>query len=133
MLTPREYAERVGKVAARATGVGPVQRVRTLYEAVVPVILRHGGHANKFIGDGLLGVFGAPERLPDHADRAVAAALEIARTVRDRYGDSARLRRDVARWRTRPPVPLKASARRFGFSLRLALPQPVRARRASQR
>jgi adenylate cyclase len=48
---------------------------------VVPVILRHGGHANKFIGDGLLAVFGAPVRHRDHADRAVAAALEIAREV----------------------------------------------------
>jgi class 3 adenylate cyclase len=58
---------------------------------VVPVILEHGGHANKFIGDGLLAVFGAPERFPDHADRAVAAALEIARCVRDRYGGELRV------------------------------------------
>jgi class 3 adenylate cyclase len=57
-----------------------------LWELVVPVLLSHGGHANKFIGDGLLGVFGAPERLPDHADRAVAAALEIAALVRGTYG-----------------------------------------------
>jgi class 3 adenylate cyclase len=55
------------------------------WELVVPALLRHGGHANKFIGDGLLGVFGAPERLPDHAQRAVEAAQEIAALVGERY------------------------------------------------
>jgi class 3 adenylate cyclase len=59
-----------------------VARLNALYEAVVPVILRHGGHANKFIGDGLLAVFGAPERHADHAARAVAAAREIAQVAR---------------------------------------------------
>jgi class 3 adenylate cyclase len=59
-----------------------VGRLNALYEIVVPVILRHGGHANKFIGDGLLAVFGAPERHTDHAVRAVAAAREIAQLVR---------------------------------------------------
>jgi class 3 adenylate cyclase len=63
-----------------------VARLSSLWELVVPVLLRHGGHANKFIGDGLLGVFGAPDRHPDHADRAVAAALEMAELVRSRYG-----------------------------------------------
>ena len=62
-----------------------VTRLNELYGAVVPVILRHGGHANKFIGDGLLAVFGAPTRLADHADRAVAAGLEIAELVRERF------------------------------------------------
>src|SRR5712691_8364795 len=65
--------------SARAPDV--VAKLNELYELVVPVILRHGGHANKFIGDGLLAVFGAPERHADHADRAVAAALEIAQEV----------------------------------------------------
>jgi len=55
-----------------------VATLNELYETVVPVILRHGGHANKFIGDGLLAVFGAPDRRADHAQRAVAAAREIA-------------------------------------------------------
>jgi len=62
-----------------------VAMLNDFWELVVPVLLRHGGHANKFIGDGLLGVFGAPQRLPDHAERAVAAAQEIVARVRERY------------------------------------------------
>ncbi len=55
-----------------------VASLNRLYDEIVPVILAHGGHANKFIGDGLLAIFGAPDRLADHADRAVAAALELS-------------------------------------------------------
>jgi class 3 adenylate cyclase len=55
-----------------------VAALNALYETAVPLIQRHGGHANKFIGDGLLAVFGAPERHDDHAARAVAAAIAIA-------------------------------------------------------
>ena len=68
-----------------------VASLNTLYEAVVPTILRHGGHPNKFIGDGLLAVFGAPERHADHAARAVAAAREIAQLVRQGLGGKLRV------------------------------------------
>ena len=74
--------------AAAHEVVGTLNR---LYEVVVPVILRHGGHANKFIGDGLLAVFGAPERHADHAVRAVAAAREIAQLVHERLGGELRI------------------------------------------
>jgi class 3 adenylate cyclase len=67
--------------AERAAAHEVVACLNELYDAVVPVIERHGGHANKFIGDGLLAVFGAPERQADHAARAVAAAREIAQLV----------------------------------------------------
>ncbi|MBO0767604.1 MAG: HAMP domain-containing protein [Solirubrobacterales bacterium] len=58
------------------------------WELVVPVLLRWGGNANKFIGDGLLGVFGAPQQLGDHALAATSAALEISALVKQRYGGS---------------------------------------------
>jgi len=78
------FAERAGPREA-------VARLNDLYELIVPVLMRHGGHANKFVGDGLLGVFGAPDRLPDHADRAMVAALEIVACVRERYGEGLRI------------------------------------------
>jgi class 3 adenylate cyclase len=78
-------------LAERSTAREVVGRLNDFYGTIVPVLERHGGHANRFIGDGLLGVFGAPERLPDHADRAVLAALDIARTVVETWGAELRI------------------------------------------
>jgi len=75
----------------RATAREVVDRLNEFYDAVVPLLVRHGGYPDKYIGDGLLGVFGAPEPLPDHADRAVAAAIDIATMVQERYGDDLRV------------------------------------------
>ena len=77
--------------AERASARNVVALLNRFYEHVVPVLVRHGGHANKFVGDGLLGVFGAPDRLPDHADRGVAAALEITEVIRRTYGGALRV------------------------------------------
>jgi adenylate cyclase len=60
--------------------------INQLFEQIVPIIQEHGGHIDKFVGDGLLAVFGAPRRQPDHADQALAAALEIARTADSDHG-----------------------------------------------
>jgi adenylate cyclase len=68
-----------------------VSMLNAFFSVVVPIVTRHGGHANKYLGDGLLAVFGAPERTPDHADRAVEAALDIAREVRERYREELRI------------------------------------------
>lgn len=65
----------------RATAPEIVSALNHLFETLVPVIGSHGGHVDKFIGDGLLAVFGAPEAFPDHADRALAAGLEILDAV----------------------------------------------------
>jgi class 3 adenylate cyclase len=71
--------------AERSSAAEVVAELNAFYDRVVPVLVHRGGHANKFVGDGLLAVFGAPDRLPDHADRGVAAALEIAAVVHRDY------------------------------------------------
>jgi adenylate cyclase len=78
-----EFAERS---SARET----VTFLNDLFGIVVPCVTKHGGHANKFLGDGLLAVFGAPDRLPDHADRALAAAGEIVIQLTRRFGSGVR-------------------------------------------
>jgi adenylate cyclase len=72
--------------AESASAAESVSRLNEFFELVVPILMKHGGHANKFIGDGLLAVFGAPARHPDHAARAVAAAREIAEVAPLRVG-----------------------------------------------
>ena len=70
--------------AAGAEAKEVVASLNDLFEVVVPVIARHGGHVDKFEGDGLLAVFGAPEPYSDHAIRATRAAVEICRRVNER-------------------------------------------------
>ena len=73
-------------MAEKASAAQVVATINRLFERAVPIIREHGGHVDKFVGDGLLAVFGAPSRQPDHADRAFAAALAIERAVGDEFG-----------------------------------------------
>ena len=53
------------------TAEDTVARLNALFEIVVPAVVDAGGHVNKFLGDGALAVFGAPNDLAEHADAAV--------------------------------------------------------------
>ena len=48
-----------------------------LVERAAAVVQRFGGTVDKFTGDGIMAVFGAPIALEDHAFRACLAALGI--------------------------------------------------------
>jgi adenylate cyclase len=47
------------------------------FGVLTDVVVQNGGLVNDFIGDGMVVLFGAPMDQPDHADRAVAAALAM--------------------------------------------------------
>jgi adenylate cyclase len=70
--------------AAESEAPEVVARLNELFECIVPIVANHRGHIDQFIGDAVLAVFGAPERVPQHADRAVQCAVELARTINSR-------------------------------------------------
>ncbi len=50
-------------------------------DKMVEILLDHGGSIDGFTGDGLLGLFGAPDTRPDDAQRAVTCALAMQRAM----------------------------------------------------
>ncbi len=51
------------------------------FSRMIEVVLEHGGNIDKFQGDGMLVVFGAPNPMSDHAARALAAAQGMIREI----------------------------------------------------
>jgi adenylate cyclase len=72
-------------LAERLSAPEVVALLNRLFERIVPIIHAHGGHVDKYVGDGLLAVFGAPRRQEDHADQALAASLGIAAAVNEEF------------------------------------------------
>jgi adenylate cyclase len=73
--------------AERSSAQQVVATINRLFERIVPIIHDHGGHVDKFVGDGLLAVFGAPRPQAEHADEALAAAIQISRAVEREFGE----------------------------------------------
>ena len=63
--------------------LGLTSRVLNEYlTAMIEVILGQQGRVQDFVGDGILGVFGAPGQDPDHAWHAALSALEMQIAIR---------------------------------------------------
>lgn len=60
-LSAREIAEIVGRHLG----------------AMAEVVAEHGGTIDKFQGDAVMAIFGAPDPLPDHAERALRCAIAM--------------------------------------------------------
>lgn len=76
----------------------PEEMVVTLneyFEVMVDVLFRHGGTLDKYVGDEVIGLFGAPVELPDAPLRSVRCALDMMRALEEFN----RLRQDQGRER----------------------------------
>ncbi|MEO8625855.1 MAG: adenylate/guanylate cyclase domain-containing protein [Candidatus Limnocylindrales bacterium] len=59
------------------------QLLTRYYETARDVVEAYGGTVEKFIGDAVMAIFGAPQAHDDDAHRAIAAGLELRQRVRD--------------------------------------------------
>ena len=74
-LAERENPERVVKLLNR------------YFSAMTEIIFAHGGTLDKYIGDGLMALFGAPNATPNDALNAVKAAVAMQRRIMALNGD----------------------------------------------
>src|SRR5262249_7031574 len=73
------FADMSGSVAT-TKGLHPEESaslVSGLLKAMVEVLMQYQGRVDRFLGDGLLAVFGAPQAHENDPERAIQAALEI--------------------------------------------------------
>ncbi|MBM3547830.1 MAG: adenylate/guanylate cyclase domain-containing protein [Alphaproteobacteria bacterium] len=60
-----------------------VENLNQYFAAMTAIVEAHGGFVDKFIGDAVVAVFGAPIADEKHVENAVKAAMEMRRLVND--------------------------------------------------
>jgi adenylate cyclase len=99
------YFSDVRGFTSLSEGLEPERVVEFLndhFSAQAAIVERYGGYVDKFIGDAVMAVWGAPVPEPDHAARACRAAIEMRAAVaarraawRERYGIDVHVRAGV--------------------------------------
>jgi adenylate cyclase len=70
------------RISEKAAPERVVQLLNHYFTAMTDIIFSHGGTLDKYLGDGLMALFGAPTATPDDACNAAAAAIAMQRQMR---------------------------------------------------
>jgi adenylate cyclase len=75
-----------------------VRQLNEYFTRMVDIVFRNGGTVDKFVGDMVMALFGAPVDDVDHADAAVSAAVEMVRALGElnaRWAAEGRVQLDI--------------------------------------
>jgi adenylate cyclase len=109
-------------IAENMSPDGLVALMNVYLSAMTDVIESHGGYVDKYIGDSIVAVFGAPADDPDHAENAARAALKCCARLEELNRDSAAFRENKLKQRIginsgEALVGNFGSSRRFNYSV----------------
>ena len=76
-------------IAEKMSPDGLMELMNEYLSEMTDVIERHGGYVDKYIGDSIVAVFGAPADDPDHAANAARAALDCCTQLAELNASSA--------------------------------------------
>lgn len=74
-------------LSERLSAEQTVEVLTAYFNAMTPVIHRHGGTVDKYIGDAIMAFWGAPLPDPAHAEHAVRAAIEMQEAMHRLAGE----------------------------------------------
>ncbi len=70
-------------ITRKMTARESVNVLNAYYDTLIPIIKKYGGFPDKYIGDAIVAIFGAPVPFEDHAQKAVACAIEMQWKMRE--------------------------------------------------
>lgn len=90
----RNFTELAGRLDPRDV----VKLLNDYFACMTDCVKRHNGSVNKFIGDGLMALFGAPVSYLENQENAVLCAIEMVeqlKALNDRYADEIGTRLEI--------------------------------------
>ncbi|MDM8524424.1 adenylate/guanylate cyclase domain-containing protein [Desulfococcaceae bacterium HSG8] len=70
-------------ITQKMTASESIIALNTYFGALIPVLQKYEGFADKYIGDAIVAIFGAPVPLRNHAESAVCAAVAMQLKIRE--------------------------------------------------
>jgi adenylate cyclase len=74
-------------MSEKGTPEDVVGQLNQLFTRMVPVVFEHRGTVDKFVGDMIMALYGAPLDDQDHAEHAVQTALTMIKTLQELNGE----------------------------------------------